>query len=324
MKTKIVYVLVSGEEDFYTEQMVLSIISLRRFHPDAHVVVITDKKTSNYLRDKWSGYQNLITEIKTVDLPAEIQKMPSSRYLKIKSRELIKGNYIYLDNDTLITGDLSTLDTIESDVAGVLNGHQIKKVNSDLLKFLKTTHLKLDTPNLPYYNGGVWFTKDTEKSRLFFKRWFDIWNYNFEKWGIKYDQPSLALANKESGELIKPLPDIYDCQILMSQAKKYLFQAKIYHYYNNLRRSEIFPLNRKEILEEFRKKGLTLRLNQIIENPLDAYLSKCKIFNSQEIIEMNSTLCRIARKISKKYKFPDRILSFLLRLRKKRWSLFMS
>jgi hypothetical protein len=44
MKTKIIYVLVSNENDCYLEQALVSIYSLRLYNPDANVFYLLMKK----------------------------------------------------------------------------------------------------------------------------------------------------------------------------------------------------------------------------------------------------------------------------------------
>lgn len=46
MKTKIIYVLVSNENDCYLEQALVSIYSLRLYNPDANLLLLVDEETS--------------------------------------------------------------------------------------------------------------------------------------------------------------------------------------------------------------------------------------------------------------------------------------
>ena len=71
MKTKIVYVLVSDERDLYLEQAWLSLYSLRLHNPTTHVVVLVDDNTERSLIGKRRKFCELVTEIKTIDVPAE-------------------------------------------------------------------------------------------------------------------------------------------------------------------------------------------------------------------------------------------------------------
>lgn len=57
MKTKIIYVLVSNENDCYLEQALVSIYSLRLYNPDANLLLLVDEETSRTLEN---GIRKLI------------------------------------------------------------------------------------------------------------------------------------------------------------------------------------------------------------------------------------------------------------------------
>ena len=65
MKTKIVYCIVSNDEDIYLEQAWVSIYTLRRHNPDAEVILLVDKDTELTLIGKRSGIKELVAEVKT-------------------------------------------------------------------------------------------------------------------------------------------------------------------------------------------------------------------------------------------------------------------
>ena len=49
MKTKLVYVLTCEPEATYIEQALMAVWSARYWNPDAHIVLLTDNKTSALL-----------------------------------------------------------------------------------------------------------------------------------------------------------------------------------------------------------------------------------------------------------------------------------
>jgi hypothetical protein len=68
---KYVYVLTSSEKDIYYEQFFLSLASMRLYNPDAEVIALIDDKTKRGLTGKRSGYEKLISEVKTITPPNE-------------------------------------------------------------------------------------------------------------------------------------------------------------------------------------------------------------------------------------------------------------
>lgn len=49
MKTKIVYVLASSQEDYFLEQCLISLKFLRKYNPEAYVVLVCDDTTESSL-----------------------------------------------------------------------------------------------------------------------------------------------------------------------------------------------------------------------------------------------------------------------------------
>lgn len=83
MKTKIIYVLVSNENDCYLEQALVSIYSLRLYNPDANLLLLVDEETSRTLEN---GIRKLIlnyvSKLVIVDVPFHYSKQQKSRYIK--------------------------------------------------------------------------------------------------------------------------------------------------------------------------------------------------------------------------------------------------
>ena len=103
MKTKIVYVLVSQESDFYYEMLLLSLHSLRLYHSreDTEVVVVMDQDTHTRLQEMRATLLKEITPL-PVDVPSDYSIKQRSRYLKTNLRELLRGDFLYLDTDTVL------------------------------------------------------------------------------------------------------------------------------------------------------------------------------------------------------------------------------
>ena len=51
MKTKIVYVLVSNGDDLYTEQLYISLLSLKKNSPNSVSYVVVDRNTERVVRE---------------------------------------------------------------------------------------------------------------------------------------------------------------------------------------------------------------------------------------------------------------------------------
>ena len=158
MKTKVVYVLVSQESDYYYEMLLLSLFSLRLYHPlgDAEVVVVMDRDTQQRLIDIKADILDEVTPI-VPDIPQGYSTMQRSRFLKTSLRAFITGDFLYLDTDTIICRSLCEVDSFDGDFCAVLDNHkgntpekQIDALSNELKRWKK---LKGTTA----YNSGVFF-----------------------------------------------------------------------------------------------------------------------------------------------------------------------
>ena len=233
MKTKIVYCIVSNDEDIYLEQAWVSIYTLRRHNPEAKVILLVDKGTEATLTGKRGGIRELVTEVVAVDTPDGYNAMQRSRYLKTNFRQFIAGDLLFIDADTVVGGSLAGIDNIEAEIACVPDGHRRFRELSgfDIIRQrVCSTYGEMTFDDEFYFNSGVIYVKDTPRMRAFFADWYDIWKYSsFEK-GLSLDQPALFMTNKKNGHIIRVLPGEFNCQI--ADSLKYFYGGLIIHFFN--------------------------------------------------------------------------------------------
>lgn len=230
MKTQIVYVLVSSEKDVFLEELWVSLFSLRQFHPDVIVNVVTDGQTSERIRNN-KELSSLITNIVVGKTPDNYTPKERSRELKTTIRELIKGDFLYIDTDTVICKPIDTIDECVFDVAGVPDANAWCKDNPFSGGMMDSVKSIFGSDIFSYeylINGGVIYAKDNDIAHELFQRWNKNWHYScFEK-GNSQDQPSLWQSDYEMGGVLKCLPDIYNSQVAMSL--QYFADAAIVHF----------------------------------------------------------------------------------------------
>ena len=103
---KYLYVLVSNESDYYYEQVLLSVLSLREYNPDAFIVMLVDIDTKNSLIGNRKKILNVIDKLEVVDLSHLQDNKIKSRWLKTTMNKYINGDFLYIDCDTIITQSL--------------------------------------------------------------------------------------------------------------------------------------------------------------------------------------------------------------------------
>lgn len=232
MFTKIVYTLVSDESDNYYEQALISLYSLRLYHPRPDIVVlVVDENTDKTLTGEREEIKKYVSEIISIQVPTNYDKKHSSRYLKTRLREFIKGDYLFIDCDTIICKPLSDIDDISAPLA------MVSDLNDNLPLQDETVIARCEKGGLgylkgkPYFNSGVIYAKDTPDVHRFYEEWHKNWKLSAEK-GVPFDQPALCKTNADSESIIEELPAIWNCQFKYAQGYQYLNKALIMHYFN--------------------------------------------------------------------------------------------
>lgn len=277
MQTTIVYILVSSRKDLYLEQLWCSLYSVRLHNPEARIVLMTDDNTAQSLVGNRAKIKEYLSEVKVIDVPAEYSPKERSRYIKTTFRSCLKGNLLFMDTDTIIADDLSSIDLIDEDVACVLDLHaplsQLKEKNQIRQRMIELFGLDVSQES-NYFNSGVLFVKDTPKVQKLFEQWHKNWKHSaFEK-NTCLDQPALMASNIACGHVIKELPGIWNCQVLGSI--QYLHHAKVIHFFNVHweGKHEFSPFFDEETYQQIKKLGdIPNEIKKYIEDPKSAFFS---------------------------------------------------
>ena len=288
MKTKIVYVLVSSSQDIYLEQAYISMYSLKHHMPNAHIVLLTDSatnKTFSGIREKETKYAD---EIIAIDLDAEkYNGQQRSRILKTSVRKYIKGDFLFIDCDTIITKPLNDIEGIDADIAACWDTHS--RFMDNPYRDMCIEHAQLLGWNVEnekeYFNSGVIYVKDSPIAYQFYDLWNQNWINGLEK-GVKMDQPAFALTNFQMGHIIKTLPDIWNCEL--KHGIRYLKDAYIVHYLctnpSIFQTKQVFLLNEMDVLLEVKKTGsISDNIKKTIDNPFYGLAEITHVFAGEDI-----------------------------------------
>lgn len=306
MIPQIVYVLVANEKNLYLEEMWVSIFSLRRHHPEATVKVLMDIETKEYL-SRFPQLTSMIDETVVVQTPAGYNEKQRSRQIKTTIRNVLKGDYIFIDTDTVIC---KPLDGIVKDIAemkdfrgiaAVREGHATMK---DTL-FPPTGTVKrifdIDISQSPLMtNSGVMFVADIPFTHEFYKRWNENWKRScFEK-GNSQDQPSLYATDYQYGYVIRELSGIYNAQVAMSL--KYYADAVILHWWHMdfIEDQSYSPYFSLEIYQNLKKAGeITPQIEDLIINAKQSFVSPTMPVGKEHILFLFSPAGKIFNRIYK-------------------------
>ena len=283
MKTKLVYVLTCAEDATYIEQALISIWSARYHNSDAHIVLIVDNLTNQLLVGNRAEVLEYVTEKVVIPFEdANATMMYRSRWIKTQVRQLVKGDLLFIDCDTICCSSLNEIDDYKASIAMVPDEHMnICDYPDSVILPLVEVAKKLGYDILVekcYFNSGVIYAKDQSNVCKLWNHWHQIW-LEGEKKGIKADQPSLGKANIICNHIIQCLPDIWNTLIYMNPS--FVSKGKILHFWNFRNKSFIFA---RPFLEYIKKNGLTDYAKICILNPIntilpfDNILTRCSIW----------------------------------------------
>ena len=271
MKTKLVYVLTCAEEGTYIEQALISAYSARYHNPDVHIVLIVDDKTNELLVGKRAEVLEYVTEKIVVPFAdSAASMMYRSRYIKTQVRELVAGDLLFIDSDTVINHSLEEIDQYLYEVAAVPESNlPIAQFHPDLYQSMCENAEKLGWNYIGeeyYYSSGVVYAKDIPDAHQLFQLWHQYWLTGLKK-NVPIDQPSLAKANIECGHVIQLIDNRWNC--IMFTYPRMAMEAYILHFaaYRNM--SFLFS---KRVLGYIKENGLTKYIKGYITEPCNSYI----------------------------------------------------
>ena len=283
MKTKIVYVLVSSNNDIYLEQAYVSMYSVKYYMPDAHITLLTDKLTEATFIGVRKKEIQYVDELISTEISGNYTASQRSRILKTSVRKYIKGDFLFIDTDTIVVRPLYEIDNMEADIAACWDTHS-PFVSNPYRSMCIEHGKKLGWPienETVYYNSGVIFVKDNEQTHKFYELWNKNWLEGCKK-KIYMDQPAFAKTNYMLGHPAQTLDDIWNCEL--KHGVKYLKDAKIVHYLctniSKKNNQQVFVLNEKDILLQIidNKGEIPSLIKDAIVNPFTGLASVTQLF----------------------------------------------
>ncbi len=300
MNTKIVYVVISNKNSIYVEQAYMSIWSCKKFNPDANIYVVTDSGTKDILKS-YPALDRLLSELIIKEFPSDISNFERSRILKTTLRELISGDYLFVDTDTIICGSIEEIDSIKEDICIVEDTHIPKLSEHPFKKGVSSKFERLygisPSFNEVYYNSGVIFCKDTSMAHDFYKIWHSNWLASKDKSQGMFDQPSLLKTVIENPGMVKTLDPNYNVQIL--GCIRYLCTGKILHFFNaNWGRDSVHPFLNKKYYHQIKHTSfLSEKVKSDIMNCKSLFAIPTFIIGPEDVPYWLSRSCQILKKL---------------------------
>ena len=288
---KYLYVLTSTENDSFLEQTFVSILSLKQKTPNAFVTLLTDKCTEETFVHGRENIRVLCDEIVVKDLDRNFSGKVRSRLLKTNMRNLVDGDFLYIDSDTVILDNLSEIENTSADFAGIQDWHCVFSKNMQFYTHQKLKARVCADKNFllseVYINGGVLFVRDNQRNRDFFKQWNELYLECLQKQGISQDQPTLAYINYKNDFPIHELDGPWNCQL--PNGLKYFRTAKILHYFT----SGNTPKTLSQLYKECKKLGFNKDARKMVLENFEScafdFDVSCVVFGNE--YEITRTAC---------------------------------
>ena len=319
MKTKIVYVLVSGKNDFYLEQTLISVYSCRLHNREANITIVLDSDTSKSLKGSRAEIKKYATELIVAEIPSEYNNMQKSRYLKTSLRSIVEGDFLYIDSDTVIADDLSEIDGIEANLAAVFDSNRCLPISDT--GYTSDGYINYNTGKLGWpsvigsynFNGGVILARSCSLAREFFNRWHELWKESVSK-GLNIDMPALCRTNNEMGGCIQTLDGIWNCQI-QRQGLPLLPCAKIIHCFTG-GNVTFYELCSEKVLQKIKHTGLIDdETKELILNARTAFSKETAIVATEDVWALNRPVNKLRYYSPFSFKVLNKLASIILRIK---------
>ncbi|MGN0729106.1 glycosyltransferase [Treponema sp.] len=323
-----VYVLVSDENDLYYEQALMSVYSLWNLTPKANITILTDNKTFGTFTGKREAIKKYATKIIPVSFDLKTGKAERSRLIKTSIPKYISDDFLYIDCDTIIADDLSSIENCPYTTAGVLDGHVMLAEHIHRKYFLardKKLGFKGTKEAGCNINGGVIFCRNSEEGRKLFKEWNEAWKFSAYKKHDLHDQSALNEANFRTGLKMKLLSGEWNCQPSHG-GLAFLKTAKIIHYYSSEFSGKnyvpYYKLADKSIQLKVRNSEDIPDSIKTMINEAKFQFNKVHLINDSRIVSIMQsplvfTLADIKAKLPWLFTFMENTMSFIRTLGKK-------
>jgi hypothetical protein len=311
---KYLYVLVGDDADYYLEQALLSITSLKMRMPDAFVSLLVDDKTAALLKGNRNQIHNLINEYKIIQLSNSLTKKQRSRWLKTSMRNHIEGDFLYIDCDTIIADNLDDIKDLDSHIGAVLDLHNplnFRPITRHIIVDAKKLGFTAPFVNNKYFNGGIMFCRDSDICHNFFDEWHKLWVYGLSK-NIYTDQPSLNQSNVNCNDVIEELDGTWNCQIEYG-GLAYLQNAKIIHYFSSNAWENPYLIGNDSFLKKIRDNNgfIPNDIAEMLEKEKTLFYNHTRLISDKKIFYViDSEIFLVLKKVSNSivFKFFDQLV----------------
>lgn len=187
---KIVFVCTGQPDSLYVSMTGVVAAAARIVEPGAQPIVFTDEASAG------AGVGRALEDVAEVVIPPmpHFDPMVASRWLKVRLRSLVDGDFLFLDADALPAARLAPALARVRHVGAVPDSTGLRRPGA-CPRWVQQLYGELGwrVPSAIYFNSGVMFWRDTEQARQLGRAWENAWETT-RALGDARDQPSLLHA----------------------------------------------------------------------------------------------------------------------------------
>lgn len=200
------YVVVHHGETPFLQMMYVSVLALRRVHPSSNVVALCDPRTREAVHTEAPDLEDVVDDWR-VHQVGQPSPMLVSRSLKTRMRQLLDGDFLFLDVDAIPRRAIDAPFRWACDLAASYNYNRAPKryLGSPGLARLATAWSGRAFPRDAYFASGLMYWADTPAARELANRWHELWLEDIEP-SKGRDMPALNRAIVDLQPVVRPLP----------------------------------------------------------------------------------------------------------------------
>jgi hypothetical protein len=228
----ICFVLAAKDLGLYADMAAVAALAVRRLHSQARIILVTDEPTARAIDHRRHALGNIASEIIVQSTGAD-DPIVSSRRLRTSLRQLVKGDYLYLDNDAIAMQPLDRRWPEGADLALAHDWNE-RRIPPAALPLIESLSARLDWGFTPdrYLNAGVILVRDAPGAQAFYSEWHRRWQQTLSL-GIREDQWSLNSTIAAGVATVAILPDAdnwatHPNNLLRGRARIFHFWASAY------------------------------------------------------------------------------------------------
>ena len=223
------YALSMQSDTVYADLVSISALCVRSIYPACRITVLTDDESINNFGPTLRSLADIGFEVMSVGKFHGDARL-RSRFVKTQVRNVIEGDFLYLDADTVAVSKFAELLECEAPLSAAVDRNRANPLggfpawvvpNFDRLGWRHPTEV--------YLNAGVVFWKDNSKARALGKLWHENWLRYVATFNNPSDQPAFNHSISALGIEPKIMDDAFNARIGVSP--EFASGGRIYHFY---------------------------------------------------------------------------------------------